>query len=124
MRFIVAGLLLMAESGALQAAPLTITASTHCVVAAPYQDTGAADYVPAAEADAGVPPADMDPPFTIEIGQVLLPIQVDLAARRGEALASGLIEEALAGFVSVQQGVVYFNNRPLGGAHSQLLHCQ
>lgn len=124
MRLLAAWFLLMAQTSFLHAAPLSTVTSPQCVVAAPYQDVGAADYAPPTGQDAAGPPADLDAPFVIEVGQVLLPIKVDLAERHGAASAPGLIEEAYVGFVSVRDGVVYFNDRPLDAAYSQILHCR
>ncbi len=117
-------LLLMGLAGPVMAAPVGTLTRPYCVIGAPYQDVGAADYQPPAPDGGEGPPADLYPSFQIEVEQVVLPIRIDLAERRGQPLLPGLIEEVFAGFVTVERGVVYFNDRPLTAPYAGLAYCQ
>lgn len=110
-------------AGPVLAAPVGTVTRPYCVIGAPYQDTGAADYRPPAPNAAEGPPADLYPAFEIEVEQVVLPIRIDLAERRGQPVLPGLIEEVFAGFVTVERGVVYFNDRPLAAPHAGVAYC-
>ena len=117
-------LLFLGLAGPLTAAPVPTLTRPHCVIAAPYQDEGAADYQPPTPDSDDGPPADLYPTFKIEVEQVVLPIRIDLAERRGQPTVPGLIEEVFAGFVTVDHGVVYFNDRPLAAPHAGIAFCQ
>ncbi|RME62239.1 MAG: hypothetical protein D6782_12655 [Alphaproteobacteria bacterium] len=121
--FILALFFLIAEPAAF-ASPIATVVRPDCVIAAPYDGEGAADYVAPTAGDGQGPPADLDPPLEWDVGQVVLPIQVDLGARHGRTLAPGLIEEAYVGLVTVDDGSLLFNGRPLADSVVVLQPCR